>query len=373
MSASSWTGRSTAWSSVQVGRRVNARQLLVRRLPLDRLAGEHEQPVGPLGMVARRVQVREHRVRQELDSASSRPASRPRPHSSASAAARSHVGVWSSSGGQRRLAIHRRDVPVEPQRVRLGREAALLERRLEAAVLGEQRGGRLRADSAGARDLVRRIAAQRDEVRYLGRLDAVALAHLCRPDAGQRPAALLRLQHDRPLADELERVAVAARHDRRAAARLLERDPGGEEVVRLVPVRLRGREAHRLDELRRQVELVEQLLVELAPGLVGGQRGVPVGRHGERVPGREHRARRLLLPEPDQQAADPVEQVPAAAVGAPDRLRQRVVVAVRERVAVDDQERSRGGAQWTATLSATRISPKNPFTAPTASAAGQRS
>ena len=229
------------------------------------------------------------------------PPASPSPHSSASAAARSHVGSWSSSGGKRRLGVHRRDVPVEPERVGLGSEAALGERSLERPVLREHRGRRLRADAARARDLVGRVAAERDEVGHLLRLDAVALAHLGRPDARQRPAAVLRLQDRRLLADELERVAVAARDEGLASPRLLERDPGREEVVRLVPGRLRGREAHRLDQLRRQVELLEQVVVELAPALVALERLVPVGRHGQRVPGDEHGTRLLLLPEPDEQ------------------------------------------------------------------------
>ena len=67
---------------------------------------------------------------------------------------------------------------------------------------------------------------------------------------------------------------------------------------------------------------------------------MPVGRHGERVPGGQNRPRGLFVPQADQQAADSVEEVPAAPVGAADRLRERVVVAVGERVAVDDQQRS---------------------------------
>ena len=80
---------------------VHARELLVRRLPLDGRAAEPEQPRLALRMVvSRRVQVSQRGIRQELDSASKRPASRPRPHSPASAAARPHVGSWSSSGGK---------------------------------------------------------------------------------------------------------------------------------------------------------------------------------------------------------------------------------------------------------------------------------
>lgn len=83
----------------EIGLGVNPRELLLGRIALDRLAGEPEQPVLALGMIPRRMEVRKRRVRQEVDSASSRPANLPSPHVSASAAARSHVGSWSSSGG----------------------------------------------------------------------------------------------------------------------------------------------------------------------------------------------------------------------------------------------------------------------------------
>ena len=76
--------------------RVHPRELLLARLPLDRLAGEDGQPLLPLGMLAGRMQARELGIRQELDAASSaasRSESRPSPHSRVSSAARPHVGV----------------------------------------------------------------------------------------------------------------------------------------------------------------------------------------------------------------------------------------------------------------------------------------
>ena len=241
---------------------------------------------------------------------------------------------------QGRVPVHRRDAQVEPERLGLGGEAPLGERGLEAAVLVQQVGGRLRPHAARTRDPVGGVAAERDEVGHLRGLDAVALAHLVRADPRERAAAALRLEHRRPVADELEGVTVAARDQRASSPRLLERDACGEKVVRLVPLRLRGGEPHRLDELRRQVELLEQVVVELAPALVDGQRLVPVGRNRERVPADERRARLLLLPEPDEQVADAGEEAGRAAVRPADRLRQRVVRPVRERVPVDDQERS---------------------------------
>ena len=97
-------------------------------------------------------------------------------------------GVTSGSGRERRRAVHRRDATVETKRVGLRREAPFLEHRVERSVLRERARPPASARFPRARDLVGRIAAQRDEVGHLRRIDAVALAHLVRADAGGRPA-----------------------------------------------------------------------------------------------------------------------------------------------------------------------------------------
>jgi hypothetical protein len=84
----------------------------------------------------------------------------------------------------------------------------------------------------------------------LPRLDAVALAHLCRADP-RHLAGADRLQDGGPLGGELEGVAVARRHHGGAAAALLRDDRRGKEVVGLVARRLGAGEAAGLDELRR--------------------------------------------------------------------------------------------------------------------------
>ena len=56
-------------------------------------------------------------------------------------------------------------------------------------------------------DPVGGVAAQRDEVRHLLRVDAVALAHLGRPDP-RKAAPAHRLEDGHAVADELEGVAV---------------------------------------------------------------------------------------------------------------------------------------------------------------------
>src|SRR5438270_2734850 len=122
----------------------------------------------------------------------------------------------------------------------------------------------------------------------------------------------------------------------------------GEEVVRLVAGGLRVREPERLDELRQELELLEELLVEDPPGLVALEGLVPVGRYGERVPGDEDGARLLRVPEPQEHVREADDRARGPALGAADRLRQRVVGAVREGVAVDGEERPRSGhsASW---------------------------
>ena len=256
-------------------------------------------------------------------------------------------------GGERGRGVHRRYSPVEQQLLPLRREPAGVEHRLQRAVLGEQRRRRLRADALRARELVGRVAAQGDEVRHLLGLDAVSLAHLAGPDPRELGDALDRLEDGRPLADELERVAVGGGDERLAAACLLLGDRGGEEIVRLVARLLPGDEPERPDELRQEVELLEQLGVEDAAALVGGE-APPGGRSARRrSPTDHHRARLLGFPEAEQEVREADERARGQARGAPHRLRQRVVGAVGERVAVDREQRaSRGAAARSARRSA---------------------
>jgi hypothetical protein len=93
------------------------------------------------------------------------------------------------------------------------------------------------------------------------------------------------------------------------------------------------------DELRQQSELIEQLGGESAAALIAGKRPVPPGRRVERVPADQHRARRLVEIEPQQGIGEADDRTAALAVAPPDRLRHAVIGAMRERVAVDDEQR----------------------------------
>ena len=148
------------------------------------------------------------------------------------------------------------------------------------------------------------------------------------------------MQDRRQVARELERVAVGRDHECAAAPFLLLAHGRSQKVVGLVPGRLGRGEAERAHELGQQVELLEQIVVELATRLIAGEELVPVGRRVERVPPDEHGARLLRLPEPEHEVREAEQRVAGAAFRASKALRQRVVGAVRERVAVDDEQRT---------------------------------
>ena len=120
---------------------------------------------------------------------------------------------------------------------------------------------------------------------------------------------------------------------------LLGRDDGAHEVVRFVARRLRRREPERLDELRQQVELLEQVVLEDAAGLVRRERRVAIRRRVERVEADEHGTRLLLVPEPDEHVREADDHVRGPTLCAADLLRERVVRAMGERVAVDGEQR----------------------------------
>src|SRR5262249_10557129 len=95
----------------------------------------------------------------------------------------------------------------------------------------QQRSSALRADARRARQLVGRIAAQRDEIRHLFGLDAIALAHLIRPNPRQLAGAD-GIEDRRARRSELKRVTIAACHQCGAAAALFGACCGGEAIVR---------------------------------------------------------------------------------------------------------------------------------------------
>ena len=360
--------------------RVHSLDLLARRRPALYEVGKafvkNAEPLRDLvvAVPSGRMQSRQRCVADHVHVAASskRPASLSMPELADVRRRRRPVGHDVGEVRKRRRALHRRDLAVEPERVRLGREASGVEERVERSVLREELRGLLRADPACPGDPVGRVAAERDEVRDLLRVDAVAFAHLRRPDPRGRLASH-GLQDRRPGARQLERVPVGRRDEHRAARLLLSPYRGAEEVVGLVPRRLRVREPGRRDERGHQRELLEQLVLELPTALVRLERLVAVGRDLERVPGHEHVPRPLVLPQPEEHVGEPEEHVPGAAVRAPDRLRDRVIRAMREGVAVHDEQCSHRSDSSSSSIAAcsrsvaTREASSTPFRSPSSS------
>jgi hypothetical protein len=98
-------------------------------------------------------------------------------------------------------------------------KAARLERLFQASVFPQQIGCALGPDTCRAREPVRGVAAQGDEVRHLLGIDAIALADFLRTDT-RRLSRAQGIEDRRALRGELECVAVAARDKRNAAALL---------------------------------------------------------------------------------------------------------------------------------------------------------
>ena len=149
-------------------------------------------------------------------------------------------------------------------------------------------------------------------------------------------------------------MVVAPRRAERRRGRRSRRSPGRRGAPR-ARRRLRGSRRPRspaalafakpqaATKLRQRVELLEELVVESPPALVGGESFVPEGRRVERVPADEDRARLLALVEPQEEIREADDRAAALVAAAPDGLRQRVIGPVREGIAVDDEERAAQG------------------------------
>jgi hypothetical protein len=135
--------------------------------------------------------------------------------------------------GQRRFRIHRRDQLIEAEHLSLSLKETGLEDPIKRAVPLHQLGRAFWPDSGSARQFVRRVPAERDEVRHLVWIDAISLLDLFGPNTGYFPAPR-RVQDRCARRGELKRIPIAARHQCRAAGAFLQSNCGGEKVVRLV-------------------------------------------------------------------------------------------------------------------------------------------
>ena len=206
------------------------------------------------------------------------------------------------------------------------------------AVAAQDVGRRLLADPLRAGQPVRRVAAQRDEVRHGGRRDAVALldlggAHLV------RPLLAGALEQDRdPVAGALEHVAVAG-EDHRVPARVrLAARVRVHQVVGLERVVGGHGPAERLVERGRALPLVRERVRHVRAVRV--VRRVELGAvRGRFLTEAAHDRARLVAVDAPQQLVDGAEQRvdrPALAVG--DAVGQREERAVQQVRRVGEQQ-----------------------------------
>ena len=137
---------------------------------------------------------------------------------------------------------------------------------------------------------------------------------------------------------QLERVAIAAGDQHRAATTLFSRGRGGEKIVGLVTGLLGIGEAAGGDELRDNGELFNDLVIEFAAALISRKCFMAVGRLLVGVPADQHGARPFLAVEPQQQVGETENGAGRPVALSANVLRQRVIGAMCKRVAVDHQQ-----------------------------------
>lgn len=230
-------------------------------------------------------------------------------------------------------------MPEQPQIGCLIGEAAFGEKRLQAACPSQQACGRLCPNPTRARKLVGGVASQRDEIRHLTGIDAVPLVHLSWSDPGHF-AGTHRMEDGGQLRGELERIAIAARDQRQTALALFPPNGSGKKVISLVSSGLGVREATGGNEGGQESKLLDQLVIEMAAGLVGRKGTTPVGRCLQRVPADHNSSRPLLGVEAQKHIGEADDCAATLVAGAADGLRKSMVGAMGERVPVYDQERT---------------------------------
>ena len=142
----------------------------------------------------------------------------------------------------------------------------------QAAVLQDPLLRRLLAHARDTGQIVRRVAAQRGEIRVLRRRQSVLLLHRFRREAMERRHAAHGVEDGRRVVDELQGVAVTGDDERLEALRQRLGGQRGDDVVGLVVLLLQRDDAHFLEHLLQQRHLAAELLGGLlALGLVVGE------------------------------------------------------------------------------------------------------
>jgi hypothetical protein len=199
--------------------------------------------------------------------------------------------------------------------------------------------GRLLTDTRDARQVVRRVAAQRREVGVLRRRQPVLLEDLLRGEPGQLGHTLRRIQHRRVLGHQLEGVTVTRDDQHIEALGLGLRGERRDDVVGLETVHREPLRVHRVQHLADQLDLPLELVRGLRPVrlVLGELLGAPrLARDVERH--REMRGR-LVAQRVRQHRRETIDGVRRLARRGGEILRgQREERAVGQRVPVHEHQ-----------------------------------
>ena len=110
-----------------------------------------------------------------------------------------------------------------------------------------------------------------------------------------------------------------------ATCALLSGDRGGEKVICFEPWGFGVCKSKGGDKFRQDIQLLNQVIVELAPALIGGKHFVTLRRRVQAVPSDNDGARPLIRVESQQEIGEADNGASRLAVAAANGLRQRVV------------------------------------------------
>src|SRR5262245_14467391 len=162
------------------------------------------------------------------------------------------------------------------------------------------------------------------------------------------------------LRGELVGIAITARHQRRAAKLFLARHRCRQEIVGLVASPLGRGKTARLNEIGKDLELIDKFILEAAPRLIAVERLVAISGCIEAIPADQDRPRRFGAIEPQQEVGKAKDGTGAFVAASADRFRQGVVGPVCKRVTIHNEERSPHASPLTTAsmpLATTRMPP----------------
>ena len=207
---------------------------------------------------------------------------------------------------------------------------------LEVAVGLQQLGRRLVADAGHARDVVRRVALEAEEVDELVGAHAVALLHLGGPVDGHVGDALLRGDDARLVGGQLVGVLIAGDEQRLVAQRLVARGDGAQHVVALPALDAHHGHVHGFKQLLDDGKLHFEIVVHgRALRLVLFKR-LHAKCRPSRIESADERVGVRHVDELEQHGKKAEHGVRRPAVGGVHGLRHGMIGTVHERVAVDD-------------------------------------